>query len=190
MTTTTGKLTLDEYRELEATSEIRHAYHDGEIIDMPGGSDNHNNLTIDLIIALSLVLQDTEFQINGSDLRVWIPECNFATYPDVIVVRGDKVFNRDRNDEILNPTLIAEVLSPSTSNYDRGEKFAAYRTIPSFCEYLLIAQDRPAIEHYFKISDGRWELREIDGLEAVIELQHLPVQLPLEQIYRRVRFAS
>ena len=106
--TTTDKLTLDEYRELEATSEIRHGYHNGEIIDMPGGSDNHYNLTIDVMFVLLMALQDTaEFQINGSDLRLWVPECNFATYPDVIVVRGDKVFNRDRNDEILIPTFIA-----------------------------------------------------------------------------------
>ncbi len=190
MVTTTAKLTPDEYRDREAIAEIRHEYRDGEIFEMPGGSIDHSSIITDLLLTLGLLLQDTDANLYVSDMRLWIPACNVATYPDVTVVTGDPVLNGNRTDEILNPTLIAEVLSPSTSGYDRGDKFAAYRTIPSFREYLLVRQDRPAIEHYWKIDENRWQLEEIHGLDAIAELHHLPAQLPLAKIYRRVQFEA
>ncbi|TAF50498.1 MAG: Uma2 family endonuclease [Oscillatoriales cyanobacterium] len=181
-----------DYRDHEAIAETRHEYHNGEIIEMPGGSIDHNSITIELLVILSFLLQETDgdYNVYGSDLRIWIPDVNHGVYPDVTVVNGSPVLNGDRTDEILNPTLIAEVLSPSTSSYDRGDKFAAYRTIPSFREYLLIEQSTPLVEHYWKTDDNRWHLEEIRDLEASVTLQHLPAALPLAKLYRRVCFTT
>jgi Uma2 family endonuclease len=181
-----------DYRDREAIAETRHEYHNGEIIEMPGGSIDHNSITIELLVVLSFLLQDADatYNVYGSDLRIWIPDVNHGVYPDVMVIVGSPVLNGDRTDEILNPTLIAEVLSPSTSSYDRGDKFAAYRTIPSLCEYLLIEQSTSLVEHYWKTDDNRWHLEEIRDLEASVTLQHLPATLPLAKLYRRVNFTT
>jgi Uma2 family endonuclease len=181
-----------DYRDREAIAETRHEYHNGEIIEMPGGSIDHNSITIELLVVLSFLLQDADatYNVYGSDLRIWIPEVNHGVYPDVMVIAGSPVLNGDRTDEILNPTLIAEILSPSTSSYDRGDKFAAYRTIPSLCEYLLIEQSTPLVEHYWKTDDNRWHLEEIRDLDASVTLQHLPATLPLAKLYRRVNFTT
>jgi Uma2 family endonuclease len=181
-----------DYRDREAIAETRHEYHNGEIIEMPGGSIDHNSITIELLVVLSFLLQDADatYNVYGSDLRIWIPDVNHGVYPDVMVIVGSPVLNGDRTDEILNPTLIAEILSPSTSSYDRGDKFAAYRTIPSLCEYLLIEQSTSLVEHYWKTDDNRWHLEEIRDLEASVTLQHLPATLPLAKLYRRVNFTT
>lgn len=186
--TVSTQLSLDEYRDREVTGPIRHEYRDGDIIEMPGGSISHNSITIDLLFTLGLLLQDTDANLYSGDLRLWIPAFNLATYTDVAMVSGEPILNGDRTDEILNPTLVAEVLSPSTSTYDRGDKFLAYRSIPSFCEYLLLEQTQPTIEHYWKTDDNRWHLEEVRGLEEIVELKHFPVRLPLQGVYRRVRF--
>lgn len=195
MMITTPALTQDspqDYRDREAIAETRHEYHNGEIIEMPGGSIDHNSITIELLVVLSFLLQDADatYNVYGSDLRIWIPDVNHGVYPDVMVIAGSPVLNGDRTDEILNPILIAEILSPSTSSYDRGDKFAAYRTIPSLCEYLLIEQSTSLVEHYWKTDDNRWHLEEIRDLEASVTLQHLPATLPLAKLYRRVNFTT
>ncbi len=190
MVTTPARLSLEEYRDREAVAQVRHEFRNGEMIAMPGGSINHSSIIVDLLLALGVLLQGTDFNLYGSDMRVWIPELQVGTYPDVMVVAGEPVLNGDRTDEVLNPVFIAEVLSPSTSSYDRGDKFAAYRTIPSFQEYLLIEQGRPAVEHHWKTEDGRWHLEELRGLDAIAPLEHLPVELPLASLYRRVQFEN
>lgn len=188
MVTTTAKLTLDEYRDREAIASVRHEYRNGEIVEMPGGSINHSRLLMALYAMFESLLDGVDYEAFNSDMRLWVPECNQAMYPDLMVVAGEPIANGDRGDEIVNPMLIAEVLSPSTSSYDRGDKFAAYRTVESFREYLLIEQGRPAIEHHWKTEDGRWHLEELRGLEVTIALEHLPVRLSVAQLYRRVRF--
>jgi Uma2 family endonuclease len=193
MMITTPALTQDspqDYRDREAIAETRHEYHNGEIIEMPGGSIDHSRIAGSLYALFEDLLDPDAFEAFNSDLRLWIPEVNHGVYPDVMVIAGSPVLNGDRTDEILNPTLIAEVLSPSTSSYDRGDKFAAYRTIPSLCEYLLIEQSTSLVEHYWKTDDHRWHLEEIRDLEASVTLQHLPATLPLAKLYRRVNFTT
>jgi len=190
MVATTTKLALEEYRDRETTAEVRHEYRNGEIHEMPGGSIAHNRIVMSLYVLLETLLDTADCETFNSDMRLWIPGCDRATYPDAMVVCGEPIANGDRTDEILNPTLIVEVLSPSTSSYDRGDKFVAYRTVPSFREYLLVEQERPALEHYWKTEDGRWHLEELSGIEAIVELQHLPARLALADIYRRVAFAA
>ena len=141
--------TPDEYRAIEETAEESHEYCNGEIIAISGGSEVHSAIACNLLIYLGFLLRDTDFRLYNSDLRVWIPEHRCGTYADLMVVNGEPEFNGDRTDEILNPLLVVEVLSPSTEACDRGEKFRKYRSIASFGKYLLVSQAEPYIEQYY-----------------------------------------
>ncbi|MEH1951729.1 MAG: Uma2 family endonuclease, partial [Nostoc sp.] len=147
----TTRLTLDEYRAMEETNPERHEYRNGEIITMSGGSESHSAIASNFLIYLGFLLRDTDSRLYNSDLQVWIPEYQCGTYTDLMVVNGEPEFNSNRNDEILNPMLIVEVLSPVTVAYDRGDKFRKYRSIASFCEYLLVSQTEPYIEQYHNL---------------------------------------
>lgn len=182
-------VTLEEYRAIAEISEERYEYCDGEMIVMPGGTATHSAIAINILVYLGFLLRDTDFRLYNSDLRVWIPEYHCGTYTDLIVVNGEPEFNGDRTDEILNPLFIVEVLSPSTEAYDRGDKFRKYRSIPSFCEYLIVSQTEPYVEQYFRLeSSDRWQLQTYDQPDQIITLESLTVKLPLQEIYRRVDF--
>jgi Uma2 family endonuclease len=128
---TKARFTPDEYRAIEETAEERHEYCNAEILAISGGSEVHSAIAFNLLIYLGFLLRDTDFRLYNSDLRVWIPEHRCGTYADLMVVNGEPEFNGDRTDEILNPLLIVEVLSPSTEACDRGEKFRKYRSLDS-----------------------------------------------------------
>ena len=188
-------VTLDEYRVISETAEEHLEYRNGEIFVMSGGTANHSAIAVNFIIYLGFLLRDTDLRIYNGDMRIWIPEFNCGTYADVLVIDGEPEFNDTRNDEILNPILIVEVLSPSTERYDRGEKFRKYRSVPSLREYLLISQSEPYIEHYSKSDSNNnskaengdiWQLQISDRLEQKITLPHLNIEIPLNEIYRRV----
>jgi Uncharacterized protein conserved in cyanobacteria len=188
---TKTRFTLDEYRAIEETAEERHEYCNGEIIAMSGGSEVHSTIACNLLIYLGFLLRDTDFRLYNSDLRVWIPEHRCGTYADLIVVNGEPELNGDRTDEILNPLLIFEVLSPSTEAYDRGEKFRKYRSLASFCEYLLVSQTEPYIEQYHNLdrqSSDRWQWQVYDGIDRAIVLHSLNIELPMSEVYRRLNF--
>ncbi|TAO06036.1 MAG: Uma2 family endonuclease [Phormidium sp. SL48-SHIP] len=180
---------LEDYRRFEAESLERHEYRDGEVVTMTGGSATHNKIVL-AIVSWLLGQLDSQYEVFASDLRLWLPQYNRATYPDVMVVEGEPVFQDQRSDEILNPTLIVEVLSPSTAAYDRGDKFRRYRSIPSFAEYLLVSQQEPYVEQFSRRDEGVWEFRALEGLEGAIGFPRFDVELPLGEIYRRVRFAE
>ena len=184
-------LTLDEYRAMETNHPERHEYRNGEIITMSGGSEVHSAIASNFLIYLGFLLRDTDFRLYSSDLRVWIPEYQCGTYTDLMVVNGEPKLNGDRNDEILNPLLIVEVLSSSTEAYDRGEKFRKYRSLASFCEYLLVSQTEPYIEQYHNLNrekDDCWQWQYHSHLERAIFLHSLTVEIPLAEIYRRIYF--
>jgi len=188
---TKTRFTPDEYRAIEETAEERHEYCNGEIIVMSGGSEVHSAIACNLLIYLGCLLRDTDFRLYNSDLRVWIPEHRCGTYADLMVVNGEPEFNGDRTDEILNPLLIVEVLSPSTEGYDRGEKFRKYRSLASFCEYLLVSQAEPYIEQYYngdRPSSERWQWQVCDRLDRAIVLPSLNIELPMSEVYRRINF--
>ncbi|MBD2690160.1 Uma2 family endonuclease [Anabaena catenula] len=183
--------TPDEYRAMEETAEERHEYCNGEIIVMPGGSEVHSAIASNILIYLGFLLRDTDFRFYNSDLRVWIPDFNHGTYADVLVINGEPEFNGNRTDEILNPLLIIEVLSPSTEGYDRGEKFRKYRSLSSFCEYVLVSQTEPYIEHYYKQEEQNnnlWQLQVYDQIQKSVRLHSLNVEIPMNEIYRRIKF--
>ncbi|MDB9308271.1 Uma2 family endonuclease [Aphanizomenon sp. CS-733/32] len=187
---TTTHFTPDEYRVMEETAVEKHEYRNGEIIAIAGGSEVHSAIATNLLVYLGFLLRDTNFRLYNGDLRVWIPEYNCGTYTDLMVVDGQPQLNGNRTDEILNPLLIIEVLSPSTEGYDRGEKFRKYRSLPGFCEYLLVSQTEPYIEQYHKLDDSsnRWQWQVYDHLEQSILVHSLNVEVPLGEVYRRINF--
>jgi Uma2 family endonuclease len=186
-TVTKTVVTLEEYQAIAETALERYEYCNGEMIVISGGTATHSAIAINILVYLGFLLRDTDFRLYNSDLRLWIPEYHCGTYTDLMVVNHEPEFNDDRTDEILNPLFIVEVLSPSTEAYDRGDKFRKYRSIPSFCEYLLVSQTELYIEQYFRLEQGdRWQLQAYDQLNQIITLESLKIELPLQEIYRRV----
>ena len=180
--------TPEEYIDIEVNSEERHEYINGEIILMTGGTPNHNQIALNLSGALNFALKRQPYRVFVTDQRLWITRKRIYTYPDVMVVQGDLQLQEGRRDTITNPLMIAEVLSDSTRNYDKDKKFAAYRTIPSFQEYLLIDQYTMHIEQYFKTEQKRWTFSEYDDANETVSLNSIPFQIMLEEIYDKVDF--
>jgi Uma2 family endonuclease len=180
--------TPEEYLELEEAAEYKNEYRDGEIVPMTGASINHNRIAGNFYAALKYALRGQNYEGFTSDLRLWIPRYRLYFYPDVMVIEGDPVFDGTRTDTITNPRAIAEVLSKSTKNYDRAEKFEYYRSIPEFREYILIDQYKFHIEHFAKTSDGKWLLTDYESSESVLALPSLELEIPLSEIYERVNF--
>jgi Uma2 family endonuclease len=155
---------------------------------MTGGSINHNRLVRNLIRLLDNALRKTIYEVFPSDLRLWIPQYNRGLYPDLMIIAGEPLFSDNRNDEILNPCLIIEVLSPSTSSYDRGDKFRYYRSIPQLNQYLLVSQGEILIESYSKTSENHWLLQEYTPARGIISLDSLGISLNLADIYEGIDF--
>nr|WP_245916005.1 Uma2 family endonuclease [Merismopedia glauca] len=181
--------TLDEYLEFEVNSDTRHEYINGEIIPMTGGTPEHNEIASILNAAFRMSLKGKSYSIFVADQRLWIPDRNLYTYPDVMVVPRPLQRQPGRTDTIINPVIIAEVLSKSTKSYDRDEKFSAYRTIPTFQEYLLIDQYTPHIEQYSKTGSSKWLFTEYNGIGSSISLASISFEISLADIYESFEFA-
>ncbi|MBW4423030.1 MAG: Uma2 family endonuclease [Nostoc desertorum CM1-VF14] len=177
-----------EYLELEVISESRHEYIDGQIIPMTGGTPNHNQIAGNFYAALNFALKRQPYRVFIADQRLWIPKKRIHTYPDVMVVAGSLEFSEGRTDTIINPLVICEVLSKSTRSYDRDEKFAAYRTIPSFQEYVLIDQYKNHVEQYSKTDEKKWIFSEYEEDSNILILSSIEFQIPLLDIYDKVGF--
>ncbi len=180
-------LTADEYLALERSSEERHEYLDGEMLAMTGGSWEHSLIISNLVAELKQRLRGGPCKVHASEMRIRVPSGD-CSYPDVVVVCGPPRFADERRDTVLNPTLLIEVLSPSTESYDRGRKSEGYRTLESLQEYVLAAQDRPSIERYLRQENGFWLLSDIAGLDRSLPLASLGCELPLTVIYDGVEF--
>jgi Uma2 family endonuclease len=180
--------TPDEYLNFEVDSELRHEYIEGEIVPMTGGTPNHNQITGNLYAALNFALKRQPYRVFVTDQRLWIPRKRIYTYPDVMIVEGELQLQEGRRDTILNPFMMAEVLSPSTRSYDKDEKFAAYRTISTFREYLLIEQSKMHVEHYVKNEQKRWTFFEYDDAEEVVSFNSISFQITLADLYDKVEF--
>ena len=180
----------DEYRELEETAEFRNEYRDGEIVQMSGGSINHSRIIRNLSRVLGNLLEGQPYELFHNDLRLWIPRYRRGTYPDVMVIEGEPVFNEGRSDEILNPMLIVEVLSKSTNNFDKEDKFRFYRSIPELREYVLVSQYEFLVEQYIKTESNEWLFREYEGETATVSFASLGVQMSMSEIYVKVVFET
>lgn len=177
---------VEEYLKLEKEAPYKSEYFAGEIFMMAGGSPNHNRIALNVSGKLSVGLEGKGCEAFNSDQRLFITKNGLFTYPDAMMVCGQIEFARPDPHAITNPVLIVEVLSPTTKDYDQGGKFELYRDIETFCEYLLIHQDKVHIEHYVKDEVGRWILTEIKDIDATLKLQTVDFALPLRQIYQRV----
>ncbi|MDE0685033.1 MAG: Uma2 family endonuclease [Candidatus Poribacteria bacterium] len=193
------RLTPEEYiaferKALPDADIIRHEYINGELIAMSGASRAHNLITMNVSAALHSRLRGSECETYANDMRVSTPTTASYFYPDVTVVCDEPRFEDDVFDTLLNPIILVEVLSPSTEVYDRREKFAHYRQLPSLQEYVLVAQDKVRVEHYRRQEEqgtvpatGKdWIFTDFQELEEILPLTSIQCQLPLQEIYERI----
>src|SRR5215470_16554926 len=198
------RFTVEEYLAFERASEERHEYLDGVIYAMAGSastqamageSEDHGTICMNLSISLGLQLRGTPCRAFSKDTKVRCGPYRSHTreglyaYPDLVVVCGPSQYHDQARDVLLNPTVIVEVLSPSTEAFDRGEKFRRYRAwLPTLTDYLLVAQDRPLIDHYHRQENGTWALHALEGLHAHMHLEGIACTVPLTDVYERIVF--
>jgi Uma2 family endonuclease len=181
--------TLEDYLELERTSEEKFEFYGGTVWSMSGVSENHDQIAINLLIEVSTQLRNKGCRTHTSDMRIKVPDYPPYRYPDLSALCGEAVFEKLGGiDVLVNPQLIVEVLSESTAAFDRGDKFTYYKSIESFSEYLLIAQHRPHVTQFVRQGDGFWINTEANSLEDTITLKSVPCELTLTAIYRDVSF--
>ncbi len=182
--------TPDEYRQLEETAEFKNEYRDGEILEMAGGTINHSQIIGNIYAFLKSALRGQNARPFMSDLRLWIPRYRRGTYPDVMVVEGELVCTPGRKDEIVNPVLIVEVLSKSTKDFDREDKFRFYRSIPEFREYVLVSQQEFLVQQYIKNESNQWLFQEYEGESATVSFTSIGVEMLMSDIYELVIFKT
>lgn len=182
------RYTPEEYLAFERASETKHEYYAGQIFAMTGAKLPHIRIVKNLMVALGKRLEETDCEPLCSDLRVKTTT-GLYTYPDVIVVCGEPELEDTWRDTLLNPRILIEVLSPSTQDYDRGEKFEHYRTIPSLREYILVSQDRPQIVQSMRqASSDEWLSVWQVGVDEMLKLKSISCEIPLAEIYRQIEF--
>ena len=183
------KLSAEEYLEIERRSEFKSEFWIGEMFAMAGASKAHNTILANVIMHVGPQLKGRPCNIYPSDMRVRIPRSPSYKYPDVTILCGKSQFEDTHKDTLLNPTVIIEVLSPSTEAYDRGTKFQEYRKIESLQEYILISQDKIWIEHYVRQEASPfWTFSDAGELDASLELTSVGCTLSLAEVYDKVEF--
>jgi Uma2 family endonuclease len=180
--------TAAEYLALEETAEYRSEYFGGEIFAMAGSTPNHDRICGECGRLIGNALLDSKCEVFTSNMKVKIEHSNAYYYPDLSAACGKSKFDQDGI--LTNPTLIIEVLSDSTVDFDWGKKFMRYRQISSLKEYVLISQKEPCIDVFYKTEEGDWNFLSYEGMDAVVELRSLGIQLKLSDIYRRVEFPA
>lgn len=181
------KWTVEEYLAFEREREEKHEYIDGEVVMMVGGSSNHSLIIGNIHASLHTQLRQKPCLVYTGDMRVRITKTHY-TYPDITVVCGTPELEDGRNDTLLNPMLLVEVLSPSTESYDRGLKFHRYRTLKSFQTYVLISQYNPHVEVFTRTQNDLWLLSDIADIKGSIELPSIGCTLVLADVYEKITF--
>ncbi len=179
----------DEYLERERRAEYKSEYFAGEIVAMAGAKRKHNLVTTNTSISLGTQLRDKPCELYSNGMRVQADGEKQYSYPDVVVVCGEPQFRDGREDTLLNPTVILEVLSPSTEAWDRGEKFLRSRQIASLMEYVLISQNERRVEQFTKQPDGSWHLTETTE-DGAVRLESVGCTLALDDIYNKVKLEA
>lgn len=182
--------TREKYIELEEKAEYKSEYHDGEIIPMTGGTTNHNEIAGNFYANFKFALRNRNYRVYMADVRLWIPRYRRYTYPDVMLIEGQPIYEGKGTSTVTNPLLIVEVLSKSTTNYDQGDKFRYYRSIPEFREYILIDQAEYRVMQYAKTEAGTWLLTEYESEQARLNLSSVEFQLDLFELYEGVDFEA
>jgi Uma2 family endonuclease len=182
------KLTAAEYLALERTAAVKSEFFDGEMFAMAGASREHNRVKENLAIEIGSRIKGGRCQSFSSDQRVLIPSTGLYAYPDVVIVCGEPEYADHDRDTLTNPRVLVEVLSDSTERYDRRTKFRHYEQLPSFQEYVLVAQDEPLVERYVRQPDGTWVFRAFTELADTFALATVPAEVPMADVYRGVTF--
>lgn len=183
-------ITEEEYRELETTSEVKHEYFNGEIFDMAGGTNKHAVIGGNVYAALHKQLRGKSCRPVGSDQMVKIEATHLSTYADIAVYCKGARFEGKGDQVLLTPVVLVEVLSPSTANYDRGEKFDHYKQMPSLCDYVIVWQDCVRVEHYHRLENGDWLLHSAWMRDDTIALESVGATLALGDVYEDVDVPS
>jgi Uma2 family endonuclease len=183
-------ITIEQYLLAEREGTEKHEYFAGHVYLMSGASARHNRIAGSTYASLYSQLRRRNCNVYPSDMRVKAVETGLYTYPDITIVCGNKQYEDEKEDTLVNPTIIIEILSPSTEKYDRGKKFLNYRTILSLREYILISQDSYHIEQYVRQSNNKWVLSEASGKDAQLELSTIQCVLALDEVYEKVDFSQ
>jgi Uma2 family endonuclease len=184
------RMSIDEYLRFESDAERKHEYVDGEVLDMAGSTGEHSLITMNLGAELRTALKGKPCRVYDGNLRARIHNRPFYNYPDLQVICGGIEYDPDddRNMSALNPRLIVEVLSPSTEAYTRGKKFRRYREIPSLREYVLVSQNEPVVETFYRQDDGTWALATFQGADATAQFRSIGATVPLGEIFAGITF--
>ncbi len=183
------RYTPSAYFQFEESAQEKHEYENGEVFVLSGGTFIHGLISGNIITALNNARNGRNCSTVGSDVKVGVQEYDSFVYPDAMVICGKIEYAEGRRDVIKNPVLIVEVLSESTESYDRGRKFKKYQSLPSFREYVLVSQNEPIIETFFRQDDQHWLYILTEGLEAAIHLHTIDSRIKLSDVYQRVEWA-
>ncbi len=180
--------TPEEYLELEEKSEVKNEYIHGEIIPMSGGTTNHNRIALNFCTNFKFNMRTQNYNIYMSDVKLWMSRYQIYTYPDIMVIQGEPIYEGNGTTQVTNPLLIVEVLSKSTINYDKTDKFRFYRSLPELKEYIMINQYEYFIEQFAKNAQGQWVLTEYESVHDILSLKSIDFQIPFSDIYEGVNF--
>ncbi|MDK2407700.1 Uma2 family endonuclease [Aphanizomenon sp. PH219] len=180
--------TPEEYLELEEKSEFKNEYIDGEIIPMTGGTTNHNEISGNFYLHFKLKMRNQNYKIYMGDVKLWLQRYQIYTYPDIMVIQGEPIYQGTGTTQVTNPLMIVEVLSKSTINYDKTDKFRFYRSLPELKEYIMIDQYECFIEQFAKNAEGQWVLTEYESVNDILSLKSIDFQIPFSDIYEGVNF--
>lgn len=183
-----SRLTPEEYLALERKAEIKSEYFDGQMFAMSGATREHTKIVVNVVTELNTQFRDRPCEVYALDMRTKVSATGFYTYPDIAAVCGEPEFEDAQLDTLINPQLIVEVLSDSTESYDRGKKFAHYRTIESLREYILVSQTECRIERFSRHDDGNWLYTENTDPDGSIEVASVACRLSVSRVYHKIDF--
>ncbi len=182
--------TFEEYLRREEKSVEKHEFYNGKIVKMPGGTDVHSEISVNIAASIKIVVRNLpiKYRIYSSDLKIHIESNNTGVYPDALVICEEPEYWQNRHDVIVNPLLVVEVLSPSTQAYDRLGKFELYKLLPSFQEYVLVNTDKHSVETRFQEEPNLWRIKNETNIENVINLRSLGISISMVDIYENIVF--
>jgi len=180
------KISIEEYLEMENASLEKNEYYKGEVFAMPGAKVQHVNISDNILADLKQKLKGKSCKPYGSDLRIHIQSNTLFTYPDISIICGEIITLNDDEYNVLNPSVIIEVLSKSTRNYDRGDKFKLYRDIPTLKEYVLVDSETINIEAFRLNENNHWELEEYNSVENILFIKTVDEKIAISEIYEGV----
>jgi Uma2 family endonuclease len=183
-------MTEAEYLEFERASETKHEFFRGEIFAMAGASREHDLICQNLTLYLLPQARKNDCETHTGDMRLKVLATGLFTYPDFTIYCDVLIYTGDKPDTLTNPSIIFEVLSPSTKNHDRETKFHHYQQIPSLQEYVLVSQEKPCIERFLRQDDGTWNYLKVEGLEGSIDFPSVGASLALANAYEQVDFSE